>query len=83
LSLVSKLARARTRAIWMGLFFVSTSVGGYLAGEIYQFYKDVPYGDFFFRVFVALLGGTALMLAAYPVIAAALRPPAPPAPSNE
>ena len=83
LSLVSKLAPARTRAAWMGLFFVSTSVGGYLAGEIYQHYKDVPFGDFFLRVCVALLGGSALMLAAYPVIAAALRPPAPPATANE
>src|SRR5262249_19105413 len=66
LSLVSKLAAAKTRSVWMGMFFVSTSVGGYLAGEIYQFYKDIPYGDFFLRVSVALLGGTALMLAAYP-----------------
>jgi dipeptide/tripeptide permease len=74
LSLVSKLAAARTRAVWMGLFFVSTSVGGYLSGEIYQFYKDVPYGDFFLKVCLALLGGTLLMLAAYPVIASALRP---------
>ena len=77
LSLVSKLAPARTRAVWMGMFFVSTSVGGWLAGEIYQYYKDVPFGDFFLRVFGALLGGTVLMVAAYPVIAAALRPPAP------
>jgi dipeptide/tripeptide permease len=77
LSLVSKLAPARSRAVWMGLFFVSTSAGGWLAGEVYQRYKDVPYGDFFLKVFVALLGGTVLMLAAYPVIAAALRPPPP------
>lgn len=75
LSLVSKLAPARTRAVWMGLFFVSTSIGGWLAGEIYQFYKDVPYGDFFLKVCIALLGGTVLMLAAYPVIASALRSP--------
>jgi len=74
LSLVSKLAAARTRAVWMGLFFVSTSVGGWLSGEIYQYYKDVPYGDFFLKVCIALLGGTVLMLAAYPVIASALRP---------
>jgi len=74
LSLVSKLAPSRTRAIWMGLFFISTSVGGYLAGEIYQFFKDLPFDAFFFRVFLALCGGTVLMLAAYPVIAAALRP---------
>jgi POT family proton-dependent oligopeptide transporter len=77
LSLVSKLAPARARAVWMGLFFVSTSVGGYLAGEIYQFYKDVPFGEFFLKVCIALLGGTVLMLAVYPVIASALRPTPP------
>jgi POT family proton-dependent oligopeptide transporter len=74
LSLVSKLAPARSRAIWMGLFFVSTSVGGYLAGEIFQYYKMMPYDAFFFRVFVALVGGTVLMLVAYPLIAGALKP---------
>jgi POT family proton-dependent oligopeptide transporter len=74
LSLVSKLAPARSRAIWMGLFFVSTSVGGYLAGEIFQYYKKMPYDAFFFRVFVALVGGMVLMLVAYPLIAGALKP---------
>jgi POT family proton-dependent oligopeptide transporter len=85
LSLVSKLAPSRSRAIWMGLFFISTSIGGYLAGEIFQFYKSrlptktIPYADFFFYVFAALVGGMMLMLAAYPIIAGALRP----APSPE
>jgi len=81
LSLVSKLAPSRTRAIWMGFFFISTSVGGYLAGEIFQLYKrqfqpnePFPYDAFFLRVFYALVGGTVLMLAAYPVIAAAVKP---------
>ncbi len=81
LSLVSKLAPARSRAVWMGLFFISTSIGGYLAGRIFQAYKNrlpegatIPYTDFFFYVFLALVGGMALMLAAYPIIASALRP---------
>jgi hypothetical protein len=34
----------------------------------------MPYDAFFFRVFLALVGGTVLMLIAYPLIAAALRP---------
>jgi POT family proton-dependent oligopeptide transporter len=75
LSLVSKLAAARTRSVWMGLFFVSTSAGGWLAGEVYQRCKSVPYGEFFLGVCIALLGGTVLMFAAYPVIASALRSP--------
>jgi POT family proton-dependent oligopeptide transporter len=84
LSLVSKLAPAQTRAIWMGLFFVSTSIGGYLAGQIFQTYKSrlpegtsIPYDTFFLWVALALVGGTVLMLAAYPIMARALKP-APP-----
>lgn len=85
LSLVSKLAPARSRAIWMGLFFISTSIGGYLAGRIFQAYKSrlpegtsIPFDSFFLYVTIALLGGTVLMLAAYPIIAAALKPAPPP-----
>lgn len=73
LSLVSKLAASRTRAVWMGMFFISTSVGGYLGGEIYQYFQDIPFDAFYFRVFLALVGGTVLMVAAYPVVAAAMR----------
>jgi POT family proton-dependent oligopeptide transporter len=73
LSLVSKLAAAKTRAVWMGMFFVSTSVGGYFSGEIYQLMKDWPWDQFFKVVTYSSLGGMALMLAAYPIIASALR----------
>lgn len=76
LSLVSKLAPAKTRAVWMGLFFVSTSVGGYLSGEIYQVLKDWPWDQFFKVVALACVGGMVLMLAAYPLISRALRPAA-------
>ena len=34
LSLVSRLAPAKTRAVWMGMFFVSMSLGGALAGAV-------------------------------------------------
>jgi POT family proton-dependent oligopeptide transporter len=74
LSLVSKLAPARTRAVWMGGFFASVSVGGYLAGEAYQLFKDLPFAPFFKMLTFSSLGAMALMLAAYPLIAAALRP---------
>ncbi len=75
LSLVSKLAPAHTRAIWMGLFFVSTAIGGYLAGGVRQYIKDWPYADFFLLLTVSSVFAMVLMLAAYPVIASALRPP--------
>jgi proton-dependent oligopeptide transporter, POT family len=80
LSLVSKLAPARTRAVWMGLFFVSTSIGGYLAGGVRQYIKDWPYADFFLLLTASSAFAMLLMLAAYPVIAAALRPPPAPTP---
>lgn len=78
LSLVSKLAPARTRAIWMGLFFVSTSVGGYLAGEIYQFFEKWPFADFFLVLMCSSLGAMVLMIFAYPLINSALKPAPPP-----
>jgi POT family proton-dependent oligopeptide transporter len=74
LSLVSKLAPARTRAIWMGLFFVSTSVGGYLAGEIYQFFEKWPFADFFLVLMCSSLGAMFLMICAYPLINSAVKP---------
>lgn len=76
LSLVSKLAPSKTRAVWMGLFSISISVGGFAAGEIYQYFKDLKFEEFFKTVTFASLGALVLMLAAYPIIAAALRPPA-------
>jgi POT family proton-dependent oligopeptide transporter len=78
LSLVSKLAPARTRAVWMGLFFVSTSIGGYLAGGVRQFIKDWPYEQFFLLLTISSLCAMGLMGVAYRLIAAALRPVPPP-----
>lgn len=74
LSLVSKLAPARTRALWMGLFFISTSVGGLLAGEIYQFFKEMSFEAFFRTITYSSVGALVMMAAAYPIIARALRP---------
>jgi len=81
LSLVTKLAPEKTRAVWMGMFFVSISVGGLLAGEVRQYVADWPYAVFFMLLTVASAFAMILMLAAYPVIATALRPA--PANSNE
>jgi POT family proton-dependent oligopeptide transporter len=73
LSLVSKLAPARTRAVWMGLFFISTSVGGLLSGEIYQYFKSMEFGVFFKTIMFTSLGAMFLMCLAYPLISRALR----------
>jgi POT family proton-dependent oligopeptide transporter len=76
LCLVSKLAHPQTRAVWMGGFFVSTAIGGYLSGAVGHFWdRWATYPErtqFFFLLagssFVAML----LMLASYRIIAAAL-----------
>jgi proton-dependent oligopeptide transporter, POT family len=75
LSLVSKLAPSRTRAVWMGMFLVSTAIGGYLAGGVRQFIKDWPVADFFALLTGSSLFAMFLMSLSYPLIAAALRPP--------
>lgn len=75
LSLVSKLAPAKTRAIWMGLFFVSTALGGYAAGEARQLFKDWDYAPFFAMLTGSSLFAMVLMIAAYPLISRALVSP--------
>jgi proton-dependent oligopeptide transporter, POT family len=75
LSLVSKLAPSATRAVWMGMFFVSTAIGGYLAGGVRQYIKDWPFADFFALLTYSSLGAMVLMMVSYPLIASALKPP--------
>ena len=74
LSLVSKLAPPKTRAVWMGLFMASIAVGGYMAGYVVHLVKEWPTADKFYLLTGSSLFAMLLMLAAYPVIAAALRP---------
>lgn len=79
LSLVTKLAPARSRAMWMGLFFCSTAIGGYLAGGVRQYVKDWPFADFFLLLAGSSAFAMLLMAAAYRLIATALRPVSAPA----
>lgn len=58
LSLVSKLAAPKHRSGWMGGWFVSTAVGGYLSGVIAGFWKTWQHSAFF-----GLLIGTSLFAA--------------------
>lgn len=83
LALVSKLAAARTRAVWMGLFMVSTAVGGYLAGGVMQLVKGWEPFEKFRLLTLSSAAAMVMMLAAYPIIAAALRPVPPPAADGE
>lgn len=65
LSTVSKLAPVRMVGLMMGLWFLATSIGNYLAGQVAGFYKDD--GGVLFRLFgglaiVTILGALALAL---------------------
>jgi proton-dependent oligopeptide transporter, POT family len=72
LSLVSKLAHPKTRAIWMGGFFVSTAIGGYLSGAVGYFWEIWPHSRFFLLLAGSSLFAMLLMLASYRVIASAM-----------
>jgi POT family proton-dependent oligopeptide transporter len=58
MSLVSRLAPPRTRGFLMGGWFVSLSIGGYLAGRIGTFWERVPHSRFFLGIatFLVVVG---------------------------
>jgi proton-dependent oligopeptide transporter, POT family len=55
LSLVTKVAPARFLSMMMGLWFVSSFVGGYLSGFIGSFYSSMSNSSFF--LLLAIIGG--------------------------
>jgi POT family proton-dependent oligopeptide transporter len=59
LSLVSKLAPARLTALLMGGWFLSTSIGGKIAGVMTSFWDDFTDKKIFFLILViaAFIGG--------------------------
>ena len=59
LSLVSKLAPARLTALMMGGWFLSTSIGGKVAGVMTGFWDDFTDKKMFFLILViaAFIGG--------------------------
>lgn len=59
LSLVSKLAPARLSALLMGGWFLSTSIGGKLAGVMTSFWDDFTDKKVFFLILViaGFIGG--------------------------
>jgi POT family proton-dependent oligopeptide transporter len=61
LSLVNRLAPPRLRGLMMGGWFVSLSIGGYLAGSIGAYWDRLPHSQFFFLV-VGILVVTGLPL---------------------
>jgi POT family proton-dependent oligopeptide transporter len=61
LSAMSKLAPARVAGLMMGLFFVSISIGDYLAGTAASLYESMPLPELF-GVVAAISFGAALVL---------------------
>jgi len=63
LSAMTKLAPARVAGMMMGLFFVSISIGDYLAGTAASLYESMPLPELF-GVVAAISFGAAVILAA-------------------
>ena len=61
LSLVNRVAPARSRGLLMGAWFVSLSAGGYFAGFVGAYWNRMPHSRFFLLV-VGLLMVAALIL---------------------
>jgi POT family proton-dependent oligopeptide transporter len=74
LSLVSKLAAPSRRSAWMGGWFVSTAVGGYLSGVVGLFWPIWPHSIFFGALVGTSLLAALLLLAFYGRLAAAMPP---------
>jgi POT family proton-dependent oligopeptide transporter len=62
LSLVNKVAPPRARGVMMGGWFLTLSLGGYLAGRVGgDYYAQVPHSIFFLGVAVAVLAAAVLL----------------------
>jgi proton-dependent oligopeptide transporter, POT family len=63
LSLVNKVAPPRARGVMMGGWFLTLSMGGYMAGRVGgDYWTAVPHSQFFFGVAAAVLGAAAVLL---------------------
>jgi POT family proton-dependent oligopeptide transporter len=57
LSLTSKLAPPRYRGLWMGFWFLATSVGNKLVHVVGQYWDEVPPSQLFLVLVVSSIGG--------------------------
>jgi POT family proton-dependent oligopeptide transporter len=62
LSLVNKVAPPRARGVMMGGWFLTLSLGGYLAGRVGgDYYARIPHSTFFLGVAIAVLAAAGLL----------------------
>jgi POT family proton-dependent oligopeptide transporter len=62
LSAMTKLAPARVAGFMMGLWFVSISVGDYLAGKAASVYESMPLATLFGSVALFGIGGAVVLV---------------------
>jgi proton-dependent oligopeptide transporter, POT family len=62
LSLVSKTAPPRVRGLMMGVWFLTLSGGGYLAGRFGGYWNEMPHSTFFLFVTAACVVATVVLL---------------------
>lgn len=72
LSVVSKLAPRRSAGIWMGGWFVATSLGNYLAGFLGMFWDRLQPSGFFLVLVGTSLAAAALLILFLPKLEAAM-----------
>lgn len=72
LSVVSKLAPKRSAGIWMGGWFVATSLGNYLAGFLGMFWDRLQPSGFFLVLVGTSLAAAALLILFLPKLEAAM-----------
>lgn len=63
LSLVNKVAPPRMRGLMMGAWFLTLSIGGYLAGRVGgDYWESLAHSTFFFGVMAAVIAAAVLLL---------------------
>jgi len=64
LSLVAKVAPPRVRGLMMGVWFLTLSTGGYLAGYLGGYWQSMPHSQFFFIVAAACAAASVVLMIA-------------------
>jgi POT family proton-dependent oligopeptide transporter len=64
LSLVAKVAPPSVRGLMMGVWFLTLSAGGYLAGYMGGYWEALPHSQFFLYVMLACVAAVAILTVA-------------------
>jgi POT family proton-dependent oligopeptide transporter len=64
LSLVAKVAPPSVRGLMMGVWFLTLSAGGYLAGYMGGYWEALPHSQFFLFVMIACIAAVVILIVA-------------------